>query len=114
MSAMRNTFGTHAPPHIDRARGGILRLHLIIPAQQYTTNGACGQRAVTEDMHVKVDIDIEKLPLVFVEGYQIEETQDEPDEIPYPEEGEPALIVKHEFVTEPEEPNLPPPKPPLP
>lgn len=98
--------GFNAMPSIDRVRGGKIMLHLIIPSQTYITNGACGQKGVTDEMHVRVEIDVEKLPLVNLSGYGVEEEQIGPDEMPYEE----PYLVEHDFVVDPPEPNLEQPK----
>lgn len=62
----------------DRARGGQIEIKLTIPSETLTANGACGGTITTKEMKVTILLDIEKLPLVNVAGYYIEEEQTGP------------------------------------
>ena len=68
----------------DRARGGIIKITLSIPSRVLTANGACGGTITTKAMKATIEIDVEKLPLVNVAGYAIEEEQVGPDTLDSP------------------------------
>ena len=77
----------------DRARGGEIELKLTIPSKTLTANGACDGTITTKEMKVTIIIDVEKLPVVNVAGYLIEEEQTGPDSMDHPG----PLKVEHTF-----------------
>jgi hypothetical protein len=77
----------------DRARGGKIEIKLKIPSKTYTAQGACGGQVTTSEMNVTILIDVEKLPLVNVAGYSIEEEQYAPPTLEYPDD---AIVIKED------------------
>lgn len=77
----------------DRARGGKIEIKLKIPSKTYTAQGACGGKVTTAEMNVTILIDVEKLPLVNVAGYSIEEEQYAPKVLEYPTD---AIVIKED------------------
>lgn len=101
----KQLFGHSAQPNIDRARGGILVVDVIIPSEVAGTSGAKRFGIFTRAGSVKTNgltarllIDWEKLPLVNVSGYTTDREQIAPDEMPYHPE-------KLEFVFSTEKPD---------
>ncbi len=68
----------------DRARGGLIEIKLTIPSQTYNLSGPCGGKVKSPEMKITIEIDVEKLPLVNVAGYSIEEEQIGPDSMDHP------------------------------
>ena len=79
----QNARNSDSDASIDRARGGIVKIELTIPAQKYPVKGGPGA-VTTKEMKCTIEIDLEQMPLVNVSGYEIEEEQIGPDEMPYP------------------------------
>lgn len=68
----------------DRARGGLIEIKLTIPSQTYNLSGPCGGKVKSPEMKITIEIDVEKLPLVNVAGYSIEEEQYAPEVMEHP------------------------------
>lgn len=70
-------------PSIDRARGGIIKIELTIPAETIGVTGGPGRVRIPKKV-AKFEIDLEMMPLINVSNYSVEMQQDGPDEMPYP------------------------------
>ena len=82
---------SNSQPSIDRCRGGILSITLVIPSQVLNVinpRDPQGKPApgfvVTKPMTTTLAIDFESLPLTNVAGYNVPEVQVAPPVIPYP------------------------------
>lgn len=75
--------GITAQPSIDRARGGIMKIRLVLPPLRLPVIRGRGYVQIPRRV-CEFEIDLEHMPLVDVAGYRIEERQVAPDVMPYP------------------------------
>jgi hypothetical protein len=81
----QNARNSDSDASIDRARGGIIKIELTIPEKTHKLKVSIGSGVVTiPAVKCTIEIDLEQMPLVNVSGYEIEEEQIGPDEMPYP------------------------------
>jgi hypothetical protein len=77
------TSGFNSQPSIDRARGGIIRIRLVLPSLTRRTNSRRDSFTIPQRV-CEFEIDLEQMPLVNVATYAVEEVQIAPEQMPYP------------------------------